>query len=67
MSVACFKKQKKNLDEIFQNKKADIILLQKAHSIKEIVKKCQIEWKVVSIWQSGKIPKSSGIAIPKKT
>ena len=67
MSVACFKKQKKNLYEIFQNKKADIILLQKAHSTNKILNKCQIEWKVVCIWQSGKIPKSSGIAIPKKT
>ena len=67
MSVACLKKQKKNLYEIFQNKKADITLLQKAHSTKEIVNKCQIEWKAVSIWQSPKVPKSSGIAIPKKT
>ena len=67
MSVACLKKQKKNLYEIFQNKKADITLLQKAHSTKEIVNKCQIEWKAVSIWQSRKIRKSSGIAIPKKT
>ena len=67
MSVACLKKQKKNVYEIFQNKKADIILLQKAHSTKETVNKCQIEWKAVSIWQSGKIPKSSGIAIHKKT
>ena len=67
MSVACLKKQKKNLYEIFQNKKADITLLQKLHSTKEIVNKCQIDWKEVSIWQSGKIPKSSGVAIPKKT
>ena len=67
MSVACLKKQKKNLYEIFQNKKADITLLQKVNSTKQIVNKCQIEWKAVSIWQSGKIPKSSGIGIPKKT
>ena len=67
MSVACLKKQKKNLYEIFQNKKADITLLQKLHSTKEIVNKCQIDWKAVSTWQSGKIPKSSGVAIPKKT
>ena len=67
MSVACLKKQKKNLYEIFQNKKADITLLEKLHSTKEIVNKCQIDWKEVSIWQSGKIPKSSGVAIPKKT
>ena len=67
MSAACLKKQKKNLDEIFQNKKAAIVFFQKSHSTNEILNNCQIEWKAVSIWQSGKIHKSSGIAIPKET
>ena len=53
--------------KFFKIKKADIILFQKSHSTKEIVNKCQIEWKAVSIWQSGKIHKSSGTAIPQKT
>ena len=55
--------KRQNLFQILENKKADIILLQKTHSTKEVKKKWQKKWKRKSFWHSGNTPKASGVAI----
>ena len=55
--------KRQNLFQILENKKADIILLQKTHSTKEVEKKWQKKWKGKSFWHPGNTPKASGVAI----
>ena len=48
---------------MFNNRKNDIILIQETHSTPESSRKWKNEWTGKSIWNSGPIPKSSGVAI----
>ena len=48
---------------MLNNRKRDITLLQETHSTSESIRKCKNEWTGRSIWHSGPIPKSSGVAL----
>ena len=45
------------------NKNIDVILLQETHSTKQTTNKWKKEWLCKYFWNSGKITKSSGVAI----
>ena len=48
---------------MLNNRKTDITLLQETHSTPESIRKWKSEWTGRSIWHSGPIPKSSGVAL----
>ena len=55
--------KQKNVFESIENKIAETISLLETHATPELKNKWQKEWKGESFWQSGKIPKSSGVEI----
>ena len=48
---------------MLNNRKTDITLLQETHSTHESIREWKSEWTGRSIWHSGPIPKSSGVAL----
>ena len=56
-------KKRNKLFEILINKNMNIILLQETHSTNKLINKWEKEWLGKSFWNSGKITKSSGVAI----
>ena len=49
--------------DLLNNRKNDITLIQETHSTPESSRKWKNEWTGKSIWHSGPVPKSSGVAI----
>ena len=56
-------KKRNNLFKNVINKNIDIILLQETHSTNKTISQWEKEWLGKSLWNSGKISKSSGVAI----
>ena len=56
-------KKRNKLFKILINKNMNIILLQETHSTNKLINKWEKEWFGKSFWNSGKITKSSGVAI----
>ena len=49
--------------DLLNNREIDITLIQETHSTPESSRKWKNEWTGISIWHSGPVPKSSGVAI----
>ena len=56
-------KKRNKLFENLTNKNIDLILLQETHSTNKMINKWEKEWLGKSFWNSGKVSKSSGVAI----
>ena len=54
-------KKRKKLFEILINKNTDITPIQETHSTKNLTSKLEKEWLDKSFWNSGTVPRSSGV------